>query len=93
MGYEITASVITMHSGELTISASYRAERAGEGFVLRQYSFTDNGHPNCQGVSADYVKSHYLRDIDVDLVGDRLRVYIPKRSSNRYADFVRFSPL
>ena len=89
-GYEITASQITMRSGELTIVASYRAERSGRGFLLRQFALSHNGRPNCQGISAEYVVAHYLMDLDVDLIDGRLRVYFPDRTHDRYSDFSRF---
>ena len=78
-----------VHSGRLIVNASYRARISGTGFVLEQFAISSNGLPNCQGIPADYVMSHWVKDIDVDIVDGRLRVYFPDRTYDSYTDFVR----
>ena len=87
--FEIAPTTITMRSGTLAITTSYRAVPVGKGFTLKQLSLSHNGGQNCQGLSAEYVVSNYIQDIDVDLVDDRLRIYFPSREYSNYTDFVR----
>jgi hypothetical protein len=87
--YEITATTIEGRSGQLVVRAAYRARREGNGFALEQYAISNNGLPNCQGIPADYVMSHWIKELDVDVIDGRLRLYFPDRTHDRYTDFVR----
>ena len=89
MRYEITMTTITGYSGSSIVVAVYVPVRDSSGLLLRQTLKSHNGEPNCQGVPADFVTKHFQRDLEVDLVDGRLRMYFPTRASGNYIELVR----
>ncbi len=62
---------------------------AGSGYEIHQYDLKFNDKPNCQGKSSDYVSSHFIPDIYVEVNGDRLRFYFWTSSDKLYLDYLR----
>lgn len=89
VSYEFAPDTITMRSGELELVAGYRRENSETGLVLVQSGISHNGRDNCQGVPGDDVASHYQPRLELDLVDDRLRLYLFGRGNGPFAEFVR----
>lgn len=86
---EIDATTIVTYSGNLVVKASYRAGKTEHGWRMDLFDISNNGARNCQGIPADYVMSHLVNHMDLDMIDGRMRVYFPDRESGSYTDFVR----
>jgi hypothetical protein len=71
------------------ISATYKADVTKSGVTIHMSNINADGDSNCQGISRDYVLSHFKKDMKFVLVGDRLRDILP---NGGYAEFVRVDP-
>lgn len=89
VSYEFSADTVTLRSGDLVLVAGYALEASAAGLVFVQSGIRHNGGDNCQGVAADYVASHYEPRLEVELAGERLRLYLFGRANGRYVEFVR----
>jgi hypothetical protein len=87
--YQITPDTITTNSGELVIVTSYEPIRTSDGLVLRQSNISHNGKPNCQGIPADFVVEHFVMNLELDIVGGDLRIYLVSRTGRNHFDFIR----
>ena len=54
-------------SGAQVLTGTYTAEPVGRRLMVKQKDVRSNGEPNCQGISADYVLSHYVDSFYVSI--------------------------
>lgn len=89
ISFEIDATTIVTYSGNLIVRSSFHATKTDRGMRLEIFDTTNNGARNCQGIPADYVMSHLVDHMDLEMIGGRMRMYFPDSNSGSYADFVR----
>lgn len=91
IAFEIDATTIMTYSGNLVVKSSYRVKKTERGMRLEIFDTTNNGARNCQGIPAEYVMSHLVDHMDLEMIDGRMRMYFPDSASGNYADFVRDS--
>lgn len=86
-----TPTKLTMRSGEFISIASYRIENSQSDLVLQMSGISSNNKPNCQGIPAKFVISHFVYTNEMEVIGERLRYYLFRKNDGRYMDLVRLS--
>ena len=89
VAYVFAPGTITMESARLRVITSYTAQNQDGVFHVRQADLRHNGEPNCQGRPAEYVAERFLMDLEFEIVGDRLRAYMWRKSDGRYYELER----
>jgi len=89
---EIDSTSIVTYTGNLVIKASYHARKTEKGFQLELFDLSNNGARNCQGIPADYVMSHLVKQMEMEMVDGHLRAYFPDPTRKSFADFARVAP-
>ena len=77
--------------GHYSYSSKIEVRASTRGYFIDQSRLSHNNLPNCQGLSADYVSSHFKPDIYVELEGDRLRYFFWEPESSTFLDYHRVS--
>lgn len=83
---------VVIRSGPQVLSGTYTAVSAGSRLLITQSDVRANGHPNCQGISADSVLAHYMETFYVAFGGDTLEVYVGLEDSIPFFEATRLLP-
>lgn len=75
--------------GSYAYSATIRVHSDGNGYFVYQTLTSHNGLPNCQGLPATYVSSHFKSDIYLEVNGDRLRYFFWEPGAAMFLDYRR----
>jgi hypothetical protein len=89
LSYEFDAKSITVKTGELRMVTQYEVETGASELSLRQIVTAHNGKPSCGGASVSYAIGQRVRNLDVDILEDRLRIHISGRGGARSVELVR----
>ena len=76
-------------SAEQVSVASYVVERRGSESFLVQRDVKINDRPNCQGLSPEFVRTNYLMEARIEVVGDRMTIYPSPDHPDIYLTFRR----
>jgi len=65
------------HDGKLIMTGTYTVTKVSKGLFLHSSYVSDNGQPNCQGLSAEFVRQNNVSRVLVQFAGgpDKLRIY------------------
>lgn len=90
--YEFKPNALVMESGRLKITTAYKVTREGPLFLVHQSNPSDNGQPNCQGRSSEYVLQHFVMDLEFEIVEGKLRLYMWHKSAGAYVELQHPAP-
>ena|ERR1051326_1606854 len=80
-------------SGEQKLIVQASIERQNAAFVLHVEKLVEhNNQPNCQGRPAEYVASNLVDDVYLERDGPVLRMYVWKKDSRQFVEFIRPAP-
>jgi hypothetical protein len=77
-------------SGELVIEAAILVTSQDGGFAVSLQFLKHNNKPNCQGISAEYVASHFAPLIFLKPVGDKLQYSMLDEKLNQHGAPIEF---
>ena len=72
---------VEARTGGQHITGKYTVAGTGPRLLFIQHDVTSNDEPNCQGIPASYVMTHYVYRSYIEVTADTLRLF-----SRRYDD-------
>ncbi len=80
-------NTITAQSGKSISHSLYSVQSKGSGFLINLTNTKTNGKNNCQGLSDEYVKRHFVPYMYFERKGEYLRYYPRANYRNEYLQF------
>jgi len=68
-------------SGRLVFETEITSTSKDGGLVITQRFLNHNGQPNCQGITADYVRDHLAPTLFIEPVGEMINCYMLSKAN------------
>ena len=88
MEFRVDGTMV-VNSGKQAVTGTYAVDSGPSRLIVRHTDLRTNGEPNCQGIPAEYVLSHYLDTAYIDVHGDTLRIFTAPEGLDPFLTAVR----
>ena len=76
-------------SGKQALTGTYAVDSGPSRLIVQHSGLRSNGEPNCQGIPAEYVLTHYLDTAYFAVHGDTLRIFTAPERQDPFLTAVR----